>query len=451
MSEYDYDLFVIGGGSGGVRAARVAASYGARVALAEEGRLGGTCVNLGCIPKKLFVYAAHVREEVEDAAGFGWDLSIGGFDWPRLVSAKDAEIARLNGIYQRILEGSGVRILPGRARLVDAHTVEVGGSHHTSRYILVAVGGWPRKPTVEGGELTVTSNEMFGLEALPKRALVVGGGYIAVEFAGILNGLGSEVTLVHRGDAVLRGFDDDLRRGLGEELSKKGIRLRLGTEVTRFEEIMGGIRAHASSGEPIDCDLCLCAIGRVPKTADLGLEQAGVALSPFGAIVVDDYLRTSVESIYAVGDATDRIQLTPVALAEGMAVAATLFDGRPTKPDHAFVPSAVFSQPPLATVGYTEEEARRLFGELDIYRSRFRPLKHTLSGRQEQTLMKIVVARADQRVVGIHVLGPDAAEIVQGFAVAVKLGAKKRDLDATIGIHPTAAEELVTMRTPIEG
>jgi len=449
MAEYDYDLFTIGAGSGGVRGSRAAARYGARVAVAEDSDLGGTCVNLGCIPKKLLVYAAHFAEEVEDAAGFGWSVAPPVFDWGTLLANKNREIARLNGVYARLLEQAGVQVFRTRARVLDPHTVQVGERRVRARYILVATGSWPCVPDVPGRELAITSNEAFHLPELPERVLIVGGGYIAVEFAGILHGLGSRVTQIHRGPLFLRGFDDDVRAALAEEMRRKQIDLRFGTRVEKLEQGPGAIRAALSDGSVLEVDQVLFATGREPRSRDLGLEEAGVRLEANGAVAVDPYSRTSVPSIFAIGDVTDRITLTPVALAEGEALARTLFNDEPTRPDHLDVASAVFSQPPIGTCGLTEAQAREVHGEVDIYRSRFRGLKHTLSGRGEQMLMKLVVARASQRVVGLHVLGPEAGEIVQGFAVAIKMGATKAQFDATIGIHPTAAEELVTLREPV--
>jgi len=454
MSEYDYDLFTIGAGSGGVRGARIAASYGAKVAIAEEKYLGGTCVNVGCIPKKLLVYASHYAEDFEDARSYGWDVEAKGFDWKTLIAAKDTEIARLNGVYQRILERAGVTIFDGRATVVDPHTVEVDGKRVTAKYILVATGGKPRLPHGHGEELVMTSDAIFHLDEMPRRILIVGGGYIATEFAGIFHGLGAEVTQVYRRRLFLRGFDRDVRQAVADEMFKKQIDLRFDTTLEALDESDDGILATFRQGgaeacDPLHCDAVLFAIGRVPNSRGIGLEEAGVYVTEDGAVVVDDYGKTSVDSIYAVGDVTDRIQLTPVALAEGMAVAATLFDGRPTKPDHINVPSAVFSQPEIGTVGMTEEEAREELGDVVIFRSSFRPLRHTLTGRDEKNMMKLVVDAKSDRVLGVHVVGPHAGEIVQGFAVAVKMGATKKDLDHTIGIHPTAAEELVTMRTPV--
>jgi glutathione reductase (NADPH) len=454
MADTDYDLFAIGAGSGGVRAARMSAGLGARVAIAEERYLGGTCVNVGCIPKKLFVYAAHYREDFEDAAGFGWTIGERSFDWPTLRANKDREIERLNGVYAGLLDGVGVDRFDGRARIVDPHTVEIdlaGGDRRrvSAENILVATGGWPSLPEIEGIEHAITSNEAFNLESLPRRALIVGGGYIAVEFAGIFHGLGVEVVQLYRGPLFLRGFDDDVRTTLAEDMRHKGIDLRFESNPAKIEKTPAGLVATLEDGSRVEADLILYATGRRPLVGDLGLEEAGVELNAAGAVVVDEYSRTSVSNIWAVGDATDRINLTPVALAEGMALAKTLFGGEPTRADHEDVPSAVFSQPPIGSVGATEQEARERYGDVAIYRSRFRALKHTLSGRDETTMMKLIVERAGDRVVGCHMVGPDAGEIVQGIAIAVKCGATKAQFDATIGIHPTSAEEFVTMREPV--
>jgi glutathione reductase (NADPH) len=448
MATYDYDLFVLGAGSGGggVRASRISAGLGARVAVAEERRLGGTCVNVGCIPKKLLVYASHYREAFEDAAGYGWRVGESSFDWPSLIAAKDREIGRLNDVYAQLLSDAGVEVIEGRARISDPHSVIVGEQRYTAGHILVATGSWPRIPEVPGSELAITSNEAFHLQELPERALIVGGGYIAVEFAGILHGLGSEVTQLYRGPLFLRGFDGDVRRFLADEMRKKEIDLRFEVNVEALERSAGGLRSRLTDGSILESDVVLFATGRVPLTADLGLEEVGVKLAPNGAVIVDALSCSSIPSIHAVGDATDRINLTPVALHEGVCLAQTLFGGRPTPVDHESVPSAVFSQPPIGQVGLTEEDARERYGEIDVYRSEFRPLLHTLSGRSQRCLMKLVVDRGSQRVLGVHVVGEVAGEIVQGFAVAVKMGATKAQLDATIGIHPTAAEELVTLR-----
>jgi len=449
MAEFDYDLFAIGAGSGGVRASRVSASLGARVAVAEQSELGGTCVNLGCIPKKLFVYACHFRDDFEDAASFGWSLGSRRFDWPTLIANKDREIARLNGVYRQLLADAGVALIEGRARVCDAHSVEVGGRTITAANILIATGSRPSLPEIPGIELAITSDQAFHLRELPRRALVVGGGYIAVEFAGIFHTLGVETTQLYRGPLFLRGFDDDARRFLAAEMRERGLDLRFEANVASVEKAAGGLRATLEDGSLLESDAILYATGRVPRTRGIGLEEAGVALDAKGAVRVDAYSRSSVPSIWAIGDATDRINLTPVAIAEGICVAQTLFGGAPMKPDHAGVPSAVFSQPPLGTVGLSEAAAREVYGEVSVYRSSFRALKHTLTGRPERTLMKLVVDRGSDQVVGVHMVGADAAEIVQGFAVALKCGATKAQFDATIGIHPTAAEEFVTMRDPV--
>jgi glutathione reductase (NADPH) len=450
MTSYDFDLFTIGGGSGGVRAARFAAAAGAKAAIAEERWFGGTCVNVGCVPKKLFSYAAHFREDFHDAAGFGWSGPAPSFDWPTLIANKDKEIHRLNGIYEQILGKAGVEIIKGRAILIDPHTVEVAGRRITARHILVATGGKPQRDTRPGAaELGLVSDDLFFLPALPRRVLVAGGGYIAVEFAGIFNGLGSEVTQIYRGDLFLRGFDDDVRRFLKAEMEKNGIRLVFNQIIERIEKTAGGKAVTFSDGSVAEYDAVVYAIGRVPNVAGLGLEAAGVTLNDKGAIAVDPYSRTSVPSIHAIGDVTDRVNLTPVALAEGMALVKTLFQGKPTAMDYANIPTAVFSHPPIGTVGLTEGQARRKFGAVDIYRSDFKPLKHTLSGSSERTLMKLIVEPKSDRVVGAHMVGLDAPEILQGIGIALKAGATKADFDATIGIHPTAAEEFVTLREKV--
>jgi glutathione reductase (NADPH) len=447
MPEFDYDLFVIGAGSGGVRASRIAAGFGARVAIVEQYRVGGTCVIRGCIPKKLLVYAAHFREDFADAAGFGWSVGEPEFSWSRLIANKNAEIARLESVYVGLLEKAGVAILRGTARIVDAHAVEVDGRRITAKYILVATGARPSLPRIPGAELAITSNEAFELSALPRRILIVGGGYIAVEFAGIFNGLGSEVTLSYRGAQILRGFDDDVRHHLAAEMAKRGIRILLHIAVEGIERRAdGALVARFADGSRVECDAVMYATGRVPNTRDLGLEEAGAELGENGEVVVDKYSASSAPSVYAVGDVTDRVNLTPVAIREGQAVALTLFGGSPTPIDHIDVPTAVFSQPPVGTVGLTEGEAKEQFAEVEIYTAVFRPLKATLSGRDERTLMKLVVDAASQRVVGAHMVGPDAPEVIQGVGIAVKAGLKKAEFDATVGIHPTAAEEFVTLR-----
>lgn len=448
MTSYDFDLFIIGGGSGGVRAGRMSASFGARVAMAEERYMGGTCVNVGCVPKKLFAYAAHVHEEVHDAAGFGWQIADGSFDWPTLVANKNREIERLNGIYQRLMDNAGVSVMHERAVVKSPHVVTVGGRDISAERILIATGGWPYVPTFPGSDLAITSNEAFFLDRLPQRAVVVGGGYIAVEFAGIFNGLGCDTTQLYRGPMFLRGFDDDARNFLAEEMRKKGVKLRFDSDVARITREAAGLRLHLSDGSTHDCDLVMYATGRKPNSAGLGLEACGVALNEAGAVKVDGNYCTNVPSIYAIGDVTDRINLTPVALAEGMALAWHLYRDHQRPVDYEYIPSAVFSHPNLATVGYTEGQAREKFGAVSIFKSSFTPLKHTLSGNQEKTFMKLVVASDSDRVVGVHMIGPDAGESVQGLAVALKAGATKTLFDRTIGIHPTSAEEWVTMREP---
>jgi len=446
MADYDYDLFTIGAGSGGVRASRMSSAFGARVAVAEDRYLGGTCVNVGCIPKKLMVYASEFAEEFHEAASFGWTVGASTFDWRTLIKNKDIEIARLNGIYRRLLEGAGVTIIEGRATVVDPHTVLVAGRRITARHILIATGGWPSVPEFPGRELAITSNEMFHLDHMPRRIVIIGGGYIGVEFAGIMHGLGSKVTQVLRGPLFLRGFDDDVRAALAVEMTRRGIDLHFRTVVSRIDRAGKELHVHLSDGSMVVADVCMSATGRHPNTRDIGLEAAGVTLDSIGAVVVDSFSRTSVESIHAIGDATNRMNLTPVAIAEGKALAETLFNNRPTAMNYDYVPSCVFSQPSLGCVGLTETEARERYGEVDVYRSAFRPLRLTLGNGAERTTMKLIVDRASDRVVGCHMLGAYAGEIVQGLAIALKCGATKADFDATVGIHPTSAEEFVTMR-----
>jgi len=448
MALYDYDLFVIGGGSGGVRAARMSAGYGAKVAIAEEYRWGGTCVIRGCVPKKLLVYASHVHDEIRDAAGFGWTIPEASFSWPKLIENKDKEIARLSGIYVDLLKKSKVEVIEARARVVDRHTVEVDGRRVTAKVILVATGGRPERPQLPGIEHSITSNEAFHLQHLPKRVAVVGGGYIAAEFAGIFNGLGAKTHLLYRGAPILRGFDDDLRAFVSEELTKKGIDLRTNTEVAAIEKSGGHLKVTLKSGDALEVDQVLYATGRVPNTADMGLEAAGVDLDKKGVIRVDGHSRTSVETIYAIGDCTDRLNLTPVAIKEAMAFADTVFGGKPWAMDHSNVAHAVFSQPSVATVGMSENAARSEGRRLDIYKTSFKPLKGTLSGSTERMFMKLVVDRGTQVVLGVHMVGADAAEIIQSIAIAVKMGATKAQFDQTVALHPTAAEEFVTMRIP---
>ena len=445
---FDYDLFVIGAGSGGVRAARMSASHGAKVAVAEEYRVGGTCVIRGCVPKKLFVYASHFAEEFEDAAGFGWTVADAKFDWPTLVKNKDAEIDRLNGIYIKNLEASGVEILQGRAIVKDANTVTLDGRNITAKYILVAVGGTPFMPQIEGVEHAISSNEAFHIEALPKDIIVVGGGYIAVEFAGIFNGLGVDTTLVYRGAQILRGFDNEVRDHLAAEMAVKGVSIKTESDIAAITKTDNGYTVTYQDGSTQDTGLVMYATGRVPMTDGLGLENAGVELGAKGEIKVDAYSKTNIDSIYAVGDVTARAELTPVAIREGAAFAETVFNDNPLAVDHSIIPTAVFSQPSIGTVGLGEEAAREAGHEIDVYAASFRPMKNTLSGNPEKTLMKLIVDKADDKVLGLHIVGPDSGEMIQAFGVAITMGATKAQFDATIAVHPTAAEELVTFKQP---
>lgn len=449
MAEFDFDLFVIGAGSGGVRAGRMAAAQGVRVAIAEDLYLGGTCVNAGCVPKKLYVYASHYAESFEEAKGFGLEAGPVTFDWARLRDNKKAEISRLNGIYDRLLRNAGCEIIDGRATITGPHSVAVGDREYSAERILVATGGWPQVPEFPGSDLVISSNEVFDLEQFPRRILIVGGGYIAVEFAGIFAGLGAQTDLLYRGDRVLRGFDEEVREFVQQEMGKKGVNLRLNSNIASIKrQADGSLLAELEDGQRLEADQILYATGRRPKTQGLGLEAVGVQLADNGAIVVDDNFRSSQPSIYAIGDVIDRVQLTPVALAEGMALVRHLYaEGGPVKVDYELIPTAVFCQPNIGTVGLTEEQARQRYPRIDVYRSEFRALKHTLSGSQERTLMKMIVDSASDRVVGIHMVGAEAGEIIQGLAVALKAGATKATFDSTIGIHPTSAEEFVTMRT----
>lgn len=452
MTDFDYDFFVIGGGSGGVRAARIAASLGARVALAEEDKLGGTCVNVGCIPKKLFSYAAHYAQDFHDAAGYGWNIAatreMPQLDWQTLRDGKDREITRLNNIYRSLLQNAGVTIYDSRAVVVDQHTVKVEQGSFTAREILVATGGWPFMPDIPGIELAFNSNDMFSLKELPKSILIVGGGYIAVEFAGILSGLGVEVTVCHRGAAVLRGFDTEIAAAFELEL-RSYARIIPSAEVTHIRKSSKSLIATLNNDSELHVDAVLFATGRKPNASDIGLQDSGVKFNDKGAIIVNDHYTSSVPNIHAVGDVIDRLALTPVALAEGQMVAHRLFGRQKTKDlNYDLVATAVFSQPCISTVGMDEETARKQLGDVQIYRSRFTPLKHTMTGRQHKTFIKMIVDSATDRVVGLHMLGDDAAEIMQGMAVAMMAGATKAMFDATIGIHPTAAEEFVTLRTP---
>jgi glutathione reductase (NADPH) len=447
---YDFDYFVIGGGSGGVRSARIAGAHGARVGIAEERHLGGTCVNVGCVPKKLFTYAAHYAHDFEDAAGYGWSVPERSFSWRTLIENKNREIARLNGVYRKLLEGAGVEIFDTRASLEDAHTIRLSDDRRvTAETILIAVGGQPSRPSEPGTELGITSDDVFFLDELPRHITVCGGGYIAVEFSGIFKALGVEVTHLYRGRSLLRGFDRDLGQALAAEMMKQKIDLRFETIISRLAKTRDGFAATLSDGRLLETGAVLFAIGRRPMTAGLGLEKAGVACDEDGAVIVDGVYKTSAENIYAVGDVTNRVNLTPVAIAEGHIVADRLFGNRARSLGYEFIPTAVFSNPPIATVGYAEEAARKTFGAIDVYRTSFRPMKHTLSGRDERTVMKLIVERASDRVVGAHMIGQDAPEIIQGVGIAVNAGATKAHFDATIGIHPTAAEEFVTLRTPL--
>ncbi|MCJ2008628.1 glutathione-disulfide reductase [Methylobacterium sp. J-092] len=447
---YDVDLFVIGGGSGGVRAARIAAGYGARVTMAEEYRVGGTCVIRGCVPKKLMVYAGRFADEFEDAAGFGWTVEAPRFDWSVLKRRRDAEVTRLEGIYDANLIRAGVTVVPERAVIEDAHTIRLVGSgaRVTAKVILVAVGAHPvKEPAVPGAELAITSNEVFELETLPERILVIGGGYIAVEFAGVFSALGSRTTLLHRGDRLLRGFDDEIRDALGEAYARR-MSLKLGRTLAKLERVADGIAATLDDGETITVDQVLIATGRRPNVGGLGLDRVGIETDAAGAIPVDAYSRTAVPSIYAVGDVTNRANLTPIAIREGHAFADTVFGEKPTCVDHRLIPTAVFSTPEIGVVGHNEDTARAIFGKIDVFKASFRPMKATLSGRDEKILMKVLVDCASDKVVGVHIFGHDAGEIIQAVGISVTMGATKADFDRTIAVHPTASEELVTMRVP---
>lgn len=451
MSKFDFDLFVIGAGSGGVRAARIAAGHGARVGICESSRVGGTCVIRGCVPKKLLSYAAHFHEEFEDAAGYGWEVGESRFNWSRLIANKDREIDRLNNVYLGLLENSGVKLFSHHGKMISPHEVQVGDETISADKILIATGGRPWVPEIPGAELGITSDEAFHLEALPKSVVVVGGGFIACEFAGIFNGLGSKVVQIYRGEQILRGFDHDVQDTLAAEMQKKGIEIRLKMNVTELiRDADGLITLKLDDGSELQADTVMFATGRVPNVRGLGLRDADVHVSPGGMIPVNEFSQTNLPNVFAVGDVTNRVNLTPVALMEGHAFADTEFGGNPRPVNHQFVPSAVFSHPPVATVGFSEKEAAVHYGELDVYKSVFTPMKHTLSGRQEKTMMKLLVQASTDKVVGLHVVGMDAPEIVQGFAVAIKSGLTKQQFDLTIGIHPTAAEELVTMRVPVK-
>jgi glutathione reductase (NADPH) len=451
VTRFDFDLFVIGAGSGGVRAARMSAGFGARVAIAEDRYMGGTCVNVGCVPKKLYVYAAEFGKGFADARGFGWQGESPRFDWATLRDNKKAEIARLNTIYRNLLDGAGAQRIEGRARIVDAHTVAVGEERYTAEKILIATGGWPHIPEFPGREHAVTSNEIFDLPQFPQRLVIVGGGYIAVEFAGIFNGLGARTTQLYRGPLFLRGFDDDIRAHAAQQIAASGVDLRFDVNVQSITRDGAHLQVALTDGSTLPADAVLYATGRKAHLAGLGLENVNVTLDEDGAIDVDAHYRTAEPSIFALGDVTGGLELTPVALAEGMAFARRQFGNLSPAVDYDFIPSAVFCQPPIGTVGFTEADARKTFGDIRLFKTSFKPLKHTLSGRNERTFMKLIVDAATDRVVGAHMLGPEAGEIIQGIAIALRAGATKALFDTTIGIHPTTAEEFVTLREPWTG
>ncbi|MES2977215.1 MAG: glutathione-disulfide reductase [Pseudomonadota bacterium] len=454
MAAYEFDLLVVGGGSGGVRAARMAAQRGARVGLVEVGAMGGTCVNVGCIPKKLYSYAAHYADAFDESHGFGWVGDAPRLDWDKLKANRANEISRLNGIYVNLLKSAGVQMIDGWATLVDGHTVDVNGKRYRAENLLVATGGRPSVPEIAGREHVITSNEIFDIAPFPARLLVVGGGYIACEFASIFNGLGSNVTQLYRGTQILRGFDDDIRAFIAAEMIKTGVDLRLDADVAAIDKAGACLNVRLIDGTHLEVDAVLYATGRMPNVKGLGLEAAGVAQTSAGAIRVNGHYQTSVPSVYALGDVTARVQLTPVALGEAMVLVDHLLGpagGKPARSmSYDFIPTAVFTHPNIGTVGFSEADARKSFGDVTIFKSEFRALRHTLSGSSERTLMKLVVDTASDRVLGLHMVGPDAGEIVQGFAVAMKAGATKAVFDSTIGIHPTAAEEFVTMREPVK-
>ncbi len=450
MSDYQYDLFVIGAGSGGVRAARMSATMGAKVAIAEDKYLGGTCVNVGCVPKKLFVYASQFSEYFELAASFGWNTSNNQFDWSSLIKNKNSEIERLNSVYERILNNSGAELINGRAKLLDQHTIEIDNQKFTADKILIATGGWPHVPEIPGKEHIITSNEAFFLDVLPKKITIVGGGYIAVEFAGIFNGLGVDTELIYRGDLFLRGFDNDVRNHLAKEMQQKGINLIFNDNIKSIKKLDTEYEYQLESENFHQTNLIMYATGRKPNTFNLGLEAIGIETDNNNAIIVNEQFQTSVENIYAIGDVINRVQLTPVALAEGMYLSRHLF-GKESKPvDYSNIPTAVFSQPNIGTVGLTESEAREKYKDIDIYKSEFTPMKLSLSDINEKTLMKLIVDKQTDKVIGAHMIGPEAGEIIQGIGIALKSGATKAEFDQTIGIHPTTAEEFVTMREPIK-
>jgi glutathione reductase (NADPH) len=446
MTQYDYDLFIVGAGSGGVRAANMAAAQGVRVAIAEERNLGGTCVNLGCVPKKLLVYASQFSDEFEAAAGFGWTVGESSFNWSRLIVNKNEEVERLHAVYRNRLQKSGAIIISGRAKLLDAHTVTVDAIQYSAERILIATGGWPFVPDIPGKQHIVTSNDMFFLDQLPKRIIIVGGGYIGVEFASIFHSLGVDTTICHRGDKLLDGFDDDIRDFLADEMTRKGISILFNIDIESIESADDGFSVRLIDGSKMTTDLVMYATGRKPNATGLGLETLGVELNKEGAIKVNSDYQTNVPSIYALGDVTDRVNLTPVAIAEGAALVKSLYINQSQPVDYDNIPTAVFCRPNIASVGLTEAQAREKYPDIDIYQTRFTPIKNTLSGVDEKTLMKMIVVRSTDCVIGIHMVGTDAPEIIQGMAIAIRAGATKAIFDSTIGIHPTAAEEFVTLR-----
>ncbi|MFU8789258.1 MAG: glutathione-disulfide reductase [Methylobacter sp.] len=450
MTQYDYDLFVIGAGSGGVRAANMAAGLGVNVAIAEQRHIGGTCVNVGCVPKKLLVYASQFQEQFQAAGGFGWTLELPSFNWASLIASKNQEIKRLQAIYRSRLQQSGVRVITGRAKVLDAHTVAVDTAQYSAERIVITTGGWPFVPDIAGKQHIVTSDDMFFLEQLPKRIIIVGGGYIAVEFAGILHGLGVDTTLCHRGEKLLSGFDQDIQNFLAAEMTRKGIKLLFNTDIAAIENADDAFAVQLIDGSKMTTDLVLYATGRTPNSTGFGLETLGVELDDDGAIKVNDNYQTNVPSIYALGDVTNRVNLTPVAIAEGVALVNALYAKQPRPVDYDNIPTAVFSRPDIGSVGLTEAQAREKYPDIDIYQTRFTPMKNALSGQDEKTLMKMIVVRSTDRVVGLHMVGSDAPEIIQGMAVAIRAGATKAVFDSTIGVHPTAAEEFVSLRQQAE-
>jgi glutathione reductase (NADPH) len=449
MADFDFDLFTIGAGSGGVRAARLAAAKGKRSGLVEEWTVGGTCVHRGCVPKKLYVFASHFADDFDDAAAYGWTVEGRRFDWPTLVEAKQRELRRLESIYNKVIGEAGAKLFTGHATLEDAHTIRIGANTLTAENILISTGGKPYLPPIEGAELAITSNEIFDLPEFPDRLVINGAGYIALEFACIMRGLGADVTVVYRRDKVLRGFDEDVRIAVQSEMLAKGIHFRFDAGIQKIEQVADGLAVTLADGEALAADQVLAATGRVPNTKDIGLEAAGVALEENGAVRVDAYSRTTQPHIFAIGDCTDRVNLTPVAIHEAVCLIDTLYGDAPRAPDHENIATAVFTQPPVGTVGPTEAEARARFDNITIYRARFRPLKHTITGREEYVMIKIIVDGATDRVLGVHMVGMDAAEIIQALGIAIKAGVTKAEMDATMAVHPTTGEELVLMYEPV--